>query len=100
MKEISLREEISINRYTPIDWAREKISFMNCHIGLWEHKVLDYERLLKALEKGYDERIFSNYMDNICGRIQVRHAMDRGLITKEQYNNLKIKHPLRVSNHI
>lgn len=102
--EISYLEKLVVNAYTPVDRLGRALFRDNPELAkslcpgmpdkdfnqsTFDYKVRSYTLLLNKLERGYDERFVSRYMRVPCGRLQVRMAKHRGLITNEQYAGLK-----------
>ena len=79
MQKATLFEKILINAYTPIE-----IAFSSHDLKLFSKKVQNYEFLLEAIDRKH-KAFVQHYMKSYCGRIQVRLAMRRGLLTDEEY---------------
>ena len=102
MNEITLIERLSINRFNFLDCILQSIPFVDVggitsnkrELSLPEQKIKDYKRLIETLDAGYNEEVLGLYMVSPCGRVQVRNAMKRGLLTENQYSKLKNKYKI------
>lgn len=92
---ISRVENTLLNIFSPIDcvvnlfWEGTYMGGAPIRCSPFESKREDYRRLISSLTtQGYNEKIGEKYANSVCGRIQLRLAKQRGLISEEEYRNL------------
>ena len=92
----STLEKIVVNAFTPLDYlfflgclGQGTVGGVQLGYNIFAGKISAYKRLLESLQQGYDKRVAGLYMDSLCGRIDVLLAMRRGLLSREQYEELK-----------
>ena len=92
---ITFWEKLSINRWTFLDFIagsmkKGKPGFEgeNVNKNFWKYKVKCYEKLLSYLINGKKD-FSAKYLDTICGRRQVIHAIKRGFLTISDCDSLK-----------
>ena len=93
---INVYEKVMVNIFTPLDYLASFLGASKTEVdslndvaeNIFIHKVRAYERLLKYLKKEDDLRIARKYTNSVCGRLQLRLAVRRGFMSREQYVSL------------
>jgi len=97
MPKISKLELVVINLLSPLDVLQTRIASWfdeSTKPRSWrfvkKYKSRSYQELLiQLIEKGYDESFVKDYMRSPCGRLQIKLAIARGIMSSEEYSKLK-----------